>query len=492
MSKHFLSVLPLLLVASCSTVGPDFEAPAQPAVDSYRMAGDIPRPEEVMLVQRQSVGLGWWKIFQSPEIDALVDQALENSPTLDIADAALARANASEGAVRGKGVPQADVTASMGRERINTAAFGIKGFPSPTINLYSVGSAVSFDLDLFGKQKRRVENARAHAEAEGYRTDAAYLTLTGQVVVTAIRLAALRSQLTELDEIIAGDRKTLDMIQRGVDAGGEPRAAINTSEAQLAEDEARRPPLLYQIDATRHELALLVGKAPPDWSAPDIALTDIALPDNIPVSLPSELVRHRPDILAAEADLHAATAAIGIAEADRYPDLSLDAAFAFAALSPDELFQYESSGWSVGPAVSLPLLRGGTLKARQQMVIADAQAADARYRQTVLSAFIQIADLFSAIARDQALIDAQSRASNIAMENVRLATVSYENGAGSLLSVIDAQRQAQRARLALVDAQAQLREDAASIIVASGWSSMGEGPRDAGDLLPLRMQTSSP
>ena len=470
MHKRLSLILPLAFLASCTIVGPDFVPPAAPVAGTYAMAGDGAEPDGVRLVPGTAAAAEWWKVFGSADLDALVAQALANSPTLDRADATLARALAMESVQRGGAAPQVEASGSLGRERINTAAFGIQGFPSPTINLYSLGSDVSFDLDLFGGRKRRIENAAAQTEAQAYRTDAAYLTLTGQLVTRAIELASLRAQLAELDEIIVGDRKTLEMIQRGVDAGGEPRSATNTSEAQLAEDEAGRPPLLYRIDVARHALALLVGKAPSEWTAPDIDLADIALPDDVPVSLPSALVRQRPDIRAAEVDLHAATAAIGIAEADRYPNVSLDAAFAFTALNPEDLFQYESSGWSVGPSVTAPLFQGGSLKARQAAAVAEARQADAQYRQTVLVAFVQIADLLSAISGDQRLILALSHASDIAVENARLASIGYENGAGSLLSVIDAQRQAQRARLGVVDAKARLRSDIAALLVATAAS----------------------
>ncbi len=462
--------LPLaaLLLASCTTVGPDFHTPASPSASAgYAMAGDPTAATPARLGDGETAAGPWWKAFASPKLDALVDQALAGNPTLQAADAALARAQALELAERGGRLPEIDLDAGARRERINTASFGIAGFPSPTINLYSVGSSVSFDPDLFGGEKRRIENAAANSEAQARRTDAAYLTLTGNVVATAIELASIRAQLAELDDIIAGDRQTLDMIRRGVAAGGAPEAATNTYQAQLAEDEARRPVLQKRLDATRHALALLVGKAPADWTAPEIDLGELTLPASLPVRLPSHLLRSRPDILAAEAEAHAATAAIGVAQAARYPSLSLDASFVLTALHPDDLFKYDSSGWSAGPSLTAPLFKGGSLKARQQAAEAATREADAQYRRTVLAAFGQVADLLSALSHDQDLIAAQTRASDAANENARLTTIAYQNGAGSLLSVIDAQRQAQRTRLAALDAQAQLRSDIAALYVAT-------------------------
>lgn len=457
----------LFLTAACTTLGPDFETPAAPAATTYAMAGDVAGPSPAQLSSTDATREEWWAAFGSAKINALVQQALENNPTLDAAEAALTRAQALESAARGGRAPQINASGSAARERINTAAFGISGFPSPTINLYSIGSAVSFDLDLFGRNRRQVENAAALAEAQLHRTNAAYLALTGNVVAKAIELASIRAQLAELDEIIRGDQQTMDMIRRGVEAGGAPKSATNTADAQLAEDQARRPPLVKRLAVTRHALALLVGKAPAQWAAPEIELADFVLPTDAPVQLPSQLVRVRPDILAAEAELHAATAAIGVAQADHYPDISLDAAFAFTALQPEDLFQYESSGWSAGPSVTAPLFAGGSLKARQRAAEATAREADAQYRQVVLSAFVQVADLLSAISSDQDLVAAQARASNIAEESSRLSSLAFDNGAGSLLSVIDAQRQVMRARFASVEAQAQLLSDFTSLYVAT-------------------------
>jgi NodT family efflux transporter outer membrane factor (OMF) lipoprotein len=461
-----LAAASALSLAACTTAGPDFQPPAAPAASGYAMQGDA-SAEAARLVPSDQLARQWWTSFNSPKLNALVDQALAGNPTLQAADAALARVNELESAERGGRAPSASLSGSAERERINTAGFGIQGFPSPTINIFSIGPTISYDLDLFGRQRRAEESAAARTEAQARRTDAAYLNLTGAVVSRAIELAALRAQLTDLDAIITVDNSTLDMIRRGVQAGGSPAAAVNPAEAQLAEDQARRPAVLRRIAAARHALALLVGQAPSNWTAPDIDLTELTLPASVPVSLPSDFVRRRPDILAAEADLHAATAAIGVAEAERYPNVKLDANFILTALHPEDVFQYESSGWAAGPSITAPLFNGGSLRARQRAAEAAAREADATYRQTVLVAFTQVADLLSNLSTDQLSIDAQSRAVSVANENARLSSLAYENGAGSLLSVIDAQRQAQRARLGAIDAQAQLRADMAQLFVAT-------------------------
>lgn len=472
--SRLAAISAVALLTSCTTVGPDFQRPdAAGGTAGYAMAGDPSASSVTNLSSSSAAARQWWTAFNSPELNALVEQALKGNPTLQAADAALVRVQALEQAQRGDSGLQVNATGSAERERINTSSFGIEGFPSPTINIFSIGTALKYNLDLFGGERRKDETAAARTEVQRHRTDAAYLNLTGAVVSRAIELAALRGQLDALDQIIKVDSETIDMIKRGVQAGGQPAAAVNPAEAQLAEDQARRPPIVRRIATARHALALLVGQAPSNWAAPDIDLNELTLPASIPVNLPSELVRKRPDILAAEADLHAATATIGVAEAAKYPSLSLDASFILTSLQPEDLFKYDSSGWTVGPSFTAPLFNGGSLEARKQAAVAAAKEADANYRQTVMAAFVQVSDLLSALSTDQDLVAAQTRARDVAAENARLASLGYQNGAGSLLSVIDAQRQAQRAQLASIQAQGLLRADMAALFVAtaSDWRS---------------------
>jgi len=461
------AALASLAVAGCATVGPEFAPPSAPATDGYAMQGDAPAPNEVALTSGNEVEWQWWRNFASPSLDVLVEQALRDNRTLAAADAALARAQAQLSAARGDTMPQVNYDARAERERVNTAAFGIEGFASPTISLYSVGSKAIFDLDVFGGQRRRVEGAAARAQAQAHRADAAYLALSGQVVTRAIDIASLEAQLAATEQIVADDRRVLEMIQRSIMAGGAPASAEIAATAQLAEDEARLPPLRVGLSEARHALSVLVGQTPGDWAPPAISLETMIIPGRIPVSLPSALVHSRPDILAAEADLHAATADIGVATAALYPRISLGVDFSLTSLSPETLFNYESAGWSFGPSITGPLFRGGSLQAQRRGAQAAQAEAMARYEQTVLVAFAQVSDLLQGVTQGRLLVDAQTRAAAAAGENARLAELAYENGAGTLLQVIDAQRQWHRARLGLIQASAELRRDVAALFVAT-------------------------
>jgi NodT family efflux transporter outer membrane factor (OMF) lipoprotein len=459
----------VLALGACASVGPNFKRPAPPsgaAANGYAMAGDV-APQGVQL-SAEAHGAGpWWQAFGSPQLDAVVRQALADSPTLAEATATLERAQAQAAAAAGQQLPQVDLNAAGQRERINIAAFGFSGFPNPTINLFSVGAAVSYDLDLFGGRRRATEEARAKADAEARRAQAAYLTLTGNVALQAMRIASLRAQIDAVQAIVGGDERVLEMVRRAERAGGEAPSAIATGEAQLAEDQALLPPLTSQLEAARHQLALLSGKAPAEFAAPDFDLAQMRLPAEIPVSLPSELVRRRPDILAAEADLHAATAAVGVAGADQYPDIRLTPQITQSAIHPGDLFQYAASGWSLGGNVLAPIFHGGTLRANRRAAEAEARASMARYQQTVLRAFVQVSDVLAALGTDQQSIEALTRSVNASEANARNAQTAYNLGGGTLLQVIDAERQLSRARRALVQAEGQRFTDLVQLFAAT-------------------------
>src|SRR6185312_3521901 len=212
---------------------------------------------------------------------------------------------------------------------------------------YQVGGSVSYDLDLFGGKKRATEQANARAQAAARQADAAYLTLSGNIAMQAMRIASLRAQIAETQAIVADDRRVIDIVRRAEAAGGEAHTALSGGVAQLAEDEALLPPLQRDLAIARHQMALLVGKSPAAWTAPDFDLKALKAPAEIPVSLPSQMVRHRPDILAAEADLHASTAAIGVAVAAQYPDVRLSAVLTQEAIKPGDLLKADSAAWTI-------------------------------------------------------------------------------------------------------------------------------------------------
>lgn len=465
----------VLALAACATVGPNFktpEGPKGPAATGYAMAGDAAAPGVRLSPDARAAG-PWWQAFGSPELDGAIRQALADSPTIAEARATLEKSQAEARATRGAQFVQVDANAAAQRERINLAAFGFSGFPglppitSPTINLYQIGGSVSYDLDLFGGKKRATEQANAQADSAARQADAAYLTLSGNMATQAMQIASLRGQIAAVQEIVADDRRIIDMVRKAEAAGGQAHSALSSGVAQLAEDEALLPPLQRDLDAARHQMALLAGKSPAEWTAPDFDLARFTAPAEVPVSLPSQLVRNRPDILAAEADLHASTAAIGVAVANQYPDIKLTASLTQESIKPGNLFNANSAAWSVLGGVTAPIFHGGTLKAERRAAEADARISLARYQQTVLRAFVQVSDVLSNLGTDQQAIESLKVAASAAESSAKDAQNALRLGGGPLMDVVQAQRTLSRARRALVEAEGRRMSDLVELYAAT-------------------------
>ncbi|MDB5457963.1 MAG: efflux system, outer rane lipoprotein NodT family, partial [Caulobacter sp.] len=466
-----LIFVPLSTIAF-ATVGPNFERPAAPATAGYAAKGET-APVEARLDTAAATSGPWWTALGSPALDAVIRQAVADSPTLDEADATLGQAQSALAEARGVAGPQVSATAGANRQRANLQAFGFTSFgdvtlSNPTFSLYSVGGGVGYDLDLFGGQKRRIEGAAAQLEAQARRADAAYLTLTANVALQAVTIATLNAQIDAVDQMIAADQANIELVRKANALGGSTATAKVSAQSQLEDDRARLPPLRGQLAAARHALALLVGHAPADWTAPDFALADLTLAAPAPVTLPSQLVRRRPDILAAEADVHAATAEIGVATADLYPNIKLTASLTQGALKPGDIFSYDASAWDLGVGLTAPIFNGGALKARRQQAREAARASSARYQQTVLTAFGQVADALSALAADDEALAAYGRSEDQAAESLRLAKLAYEKGGGTLLEVLDAQRRVHDIQASRAHAQGQRLADAVRLFAASG------------------------
>jgi NodT family efflux transporter outer membrane factor (OMF) lipoprotein len=474
-SRLLAATASALALAACATVGPNFKAPESPkgaAANGYAMAGDAAAPGLRLSPDARTAG-PWWRAFGSPELDAAIRQALADSPSIAEARATLEKAQADARVTRGAQFPQVDANAAAERERINLAAFGFQGFPglppisSPTINLYQVGGSVSYDLDLFGGRKRATEAANARAEAAARQADAAYLTLSGNVAMQAMTIASLRGQIAATRDIIADDRRVIDIIRKAEAIGGQAHSALSGGVAQLAEDEALLPPLLRQLALARHQMALLAGKSPAEWTAPDFDLAKLTAPAEIPVSLPSQLVRNRPDILAAQADLHAATAAIGVAVANQYPDIRLSANLTQEATKPGDIFKADSAAWTILGGLTAPIFHGGALKAQRRSAEADARISLARYEQTVLRAFVQVSDVLSDVGSDQQAIESLKVANQAAEAGAQDAQNALRLGGGPLVDVVQAQRTLSRARRALAEAQGRRMSDLVALYAAT-------------------------
>ena len=476
--KKSVLLLAAAALAGC-TVGPDFERPAAPAADAYlapaeaQAAAGAPNATE-----GEGPQLRWWQAFGSPQLDALVDRAIASNRSLAASNATLERAREQIAAVAGHRLPQVDATARAEHEQVNLAAFGFDpstfGLPggNPEFELYTVGGGISYDLDLFGRMRRQVEQARAQAEAQQRQTEAAHLTVAGRVVNQVLTIAAIRDQIATATALIAEDQRNVDLTEKRRRAGEGTLVEVLTAQSQLANDRGDLPQLDRQLAEARHMLAILLGIAPAELGPTDFSLAQFALPRDIPVTLPSQLVHKRPDILQAEADLHAATAAVGVATARLYPDITLGANLAQAAPNVGDLFSGAFRGFDIFAGLAAPIFHGGTLKAEKRAAVAEARAAAATYQQTVLEAFGQVADLLSAIRTDAGALASQQQAADVAGRSLHLSRRSFEVGNSGILQVLESSRTYQRARLGLVDAQRRQYLDVARLYVATagGWT----------------------
>lgn len=455
-----------MTLAACKAVGPDFQPPPPPATSGYLMKGDAATPTAELVPDQRPAG-AWWKAFGSAELDQVMDQALAGNLTVAQANASLERTRQLALAAHGAQLPQVDFNGNIAGERINIASLGFAGFPNPTLGLYSLGLNVNYDVDVFGGLRRTTEAAQAQAESQARQADAAYLTLTGQTATAALQIATDRAQIAAAEQAVADDQRLIGLVHEAEGAGGEAPSATVSVRSQLAQDEALIPPLRAQLMQARHMLAQLVGQAPADWTAPDFDLASFSAPAEAPVSLPSALVRRRPDILAAEANLHVATAQVGIATAALYPDIKISANITQTAIPPANLFTYGASGWTLAAGITQPIFNGGKLKAQKRAAIAQANALYAQYRGTVLGAFTQVADVMSAIAEDEVELKALRDAEAAAASALKDDTAAFRLGGGALLPVLDDERNLQLARRARVMAEGKRLADIAQLYVAT-------------------------
>ncbi|HLZ81924.1 MAG TPA: efflux transporter outer membrane subunit, partial [Caulobacteraceae bacterium] len=467
------------VVGGCAAVGPNFKPPAPPAARSYAGAGDKATPEAVLTADAGKTG-PWWRALGSPALDAVMERALAHNQTVAAAQATLEKARAEAQRERAKLGPSVTFSAAYQRERINTTTFGFAGFPSPTLGLYTVGPTVSYDLDLAGGQRRRLEAARAQAQALAFRADAAYLTLTGNVALQAVRIAGLRAQIEAVQSVVADDRHSIEIVLKAEAAGGEPASAGLGGKLQLEQDLALLPPLEQELAEARHALGLLVGEAPSEWSPPDFAVDDFAVRAAIPVAIPSALVRQRPDIEAAEADLHADTALIGVESSRLYPDVRIVAGLTQEALTPDKLFGFNALAYYLGPSVSAPIFDGGEIRADRRAAQAQARADLARYRQTVITAFVQVSDVLSALAQDEDHLAALGRAEATARASLEEAREGYRIGGSPLANVVIADRRWRETILAKTQAIGQRLADIVALYgaTAANWGAPRSVPNE--------------
>lgn len=462
-----------LCLAGCA-VGPNYHHPAPPQVPLT--ANPLPAATVTAdgVAQHFEVGArisgDWWHLYRSPQLDLLIKTALADNPTLKAAQATLGQAEATVRAEQGGLLP--GVSAGAGIQRSKAATATVSGANSnlvlPAYTMHSVSLSVSYPLDVFGGQRRQIESAAAQADYQRWQLEAAYLTLTANIVTAAVNEAALNAQVSATRTVIADEQQLLDILQTQVRLGGAAPTQLLQQQAQLAQQEATLPPLQSQLAQAQNQLAAYAGQFPGTFSLRRFTLADLTLPDIIPVSLPSSLVVQRPDIQAAAARLHEATANVGVADANLLPQITLSASIGHEALAASSLFTSQSLLWNLAAGITQPLFEGGTLLARRKASIYAMQAAAAQYQSTVIGAFQNVADALSALQYDaQTLAEAQA-ATSAAAQSLKVTQAQYKLGGESFTAVLTAEMTYQNALIVEIKAKAARLSDTAALYQALG------------------------
>jgi NodT family efflux transporter outer membrane factor (OMF) lipoprotein len=464
----------IALLAGCA-VGPDFERPDAPKTSNYDSdalpvkteAADNTNGASQAFANGEDIPAEWWTLYHSEPLNQLIKQALKANPDLKAAQAALREAQEDYAAGSGYLFPTVSGQFDTTRQKTSGAAFG-GSFPGFLYTLHTATVSVSYGLDLFGGTRRAIEELEASTDYQRFQLEAAYLSLTSNVVTTAINEASLRGQIAATKQILAEEDKQLEVTQNQLDAGAINKAPVLALKATREQTRATLPVLEKQLSQTRHLLSVLVGQLPSKAPEATFDLTKLNLPETLPVTLPSQLVEQRPDVRAAEANLHAASAAIGVAIANRLPSFTLSADIGSEANNLGKLFTPGTGIWSAGFSVAQTIFDAGTLEHKEGSAEAAYDVAAAQYRKTVLGAFQDVADVLRALQSDAQTLKADVEAEKVAADSLALFKQQFDAGSASYLDVLSAEQTEQKAKLAVVQAEAQRFADTAALFQALG------------------------
>ncbi|MCF7987550.1 MAG: efflux transporter outer membrane subunit [Methylovulum sp.] len=470
-SRIIITSLLLSLTLSACTLGPDFKRPDPPNVSTYRQN----KATEQALVLGKELPGQWWTLYHSKPLSALIAQAIKHNPDLQSAHATLVQAQELAQAKKGSLLPSLDASAFSTRQQISGAQFGNPSMGGSVFSLYNTSVKVSYTLDVFGAIRRQIENLSAQADYQRFQLEAAFLTIAANIVTTALQEASLRAQITATEQIIDAQAQQLNVIQQQFDLGSTSKAAVLAQQSTLAQTRTYLPPLQQALAQTRHRLTTLVGTFPSTDLAAQFNLDELSLPDALPLSLPAKLVEQRPDIRAQEAALHAASAQIGVVTASVFPDFTISSNVGSIATQASGLFMPGSEIWNLTANLLQPVFHGGDFTHKRQAAVASYEQAAAQYRSTVLKAFQDVADTLSALEFDENALKTQDAALQAAQESLSLTQTQFNIGAVSYVSLLNAQRDYQQARMGRIKAQAARLADTAALFQAlgGGWWQRG-------------------
>ena len=478
---------------SACAVGPDFKQPPAPKVSSYTetsvskklaTAPGVPGGTEQELEEGADIQAGWWELYKSPELDLLIKKALERNPNLGAADAALRSAQENVNAqIGGQYFPSIGLGGNASRQQVPNAAFGQSGGGSNIYNLYNTSINVNYRLDAFGGARRTVESARAQAEYQQFQLEGAYLSLTTNIVTTAIQEAALRAQVQATTEILKAQTDLADVTEKQLAIGTVSKVDVSSQQSLVSSSQVDLFNYQRNLTFARNQLAVYTGELPSNASIANFNLSTLHLPEKLPLSVPSSLVRQRPDVRAAEALLKSTNALVGVATANLLPQINLTGSVGSEALTTGALFGPGAALWSVAGGVFQPLFQGGQLLAQRRGAIANYEQAVYQYQATVLTAFQDVANALRALEIGAQVLRSASDAERYAYETLNLVEQQYKFGTASYLSVLYYQNQYQQAKVKSVSAQATRFADTAALFAALGggwWNRTGPAfqPKD--------------
>ena len=412
-------------------------------------------------------------LFGSPALDQLEQEALRANPDVETAQATLRQAHEEYLAQAGALFPQIGVSAGVTHEA--TSAGGRAA--NPPFDLFTAGPSVSYTPDVFGGIARSIEAQAAAEQNSRFQLEATYLTLTSNVIVTVIQAASLSAQIAATQDIIADEQQLLDLLNQQFELGAVARGDVLTQQSQLAQVQASLGPLQKQLEQARFTLSTLVGRFPSQNQIPDIQLADLQLPRDLPLSVPSKLVEQRPDIRASEALMHEASAQIGVADANMFPQFTVSGNITNEASVVNQFFQ-GNPVWSIGASVAAPIFRGGTLRAQERAAHDVFDRTAAQYKTTVLNAFSNVAGTLSALTLDAETLKTQLYAEQTAQQSLEIIQQQFQAGAIAYLSLLDAQRTYEQARIGLVIAQSNRFADTVALFqsLGGGWWNREDAP----------------
>jgi len=474
--RFIASIITLATLLSGCAVGPDFKKPAAPEVSGYtptplsttsgttNVAGGEPQ----RFVSGSDIPGEWWTLFHSKPLNDLIELSLSNNPTLKSAQAALKAAKENVLAQKGTYYPSIAGAFSAARQKTSSEISSTPNSGALYFSMYTPQVNVSYVPDVFGLNRRTVESLQAQEEQARFALAATHITLSANVAADAIQEAALRGQIEATRQLVVINSNMLQTLRLQYAKGYIGRLDVATQESQLAQVSATLPPLLKQLAQQRDLLAALSGRFPSQAPTEPFELASLQLPQELPVSLPSQLVAQRPDVRQAEESLHAASAQVGIAVANRLPTITLSADAGAMALEAGQMFSSGNGFWTLAGGLTQPIFQGGALLHKQRAAKAAYTQAAEQYRATVLTAFQNVADTLIALQEDANGLNAAASARDAAKVTLDLAQNQYQSGYSGYLSLLTAEQTYQQASMNLVQAQANRFADTAALFQALG------------------------